>query len=53
MRLDRSRVMRLVRKSAYFFFLLRFFPFLCRFFFRILILQVLFQLTFAMMPPCP
>ena len=36
------------RSNHYFFFELRFFPFLWRFFFLILMLQVLFQLTFAM-----
>jgi hypothetical protein len=37
------------RANRYFFFWLRFFPFLWRFFFLILMLQVLFQLTFAIL----
>jgi hypothetical protein len=36
-------------RGFYFFFRLRFFPFFPRFFFLILMLQVLFQLTFAML----
>ena len=39
------------RSKSYFFFPILFLPFLPRFFFRIFVAQVLFQLTFAMVPP--